>query len=112
MTSDPSSELPDLVINIVLFGIGLHNRHKTFAKHKLTLNIEEFQQEGDKVHGMETVPDGQEGQGTKLRCFLAAEELETLKHIVLAPEIGVDVECSNDVIDRGGSFKGTRECIC
>lgn len=61
---------------------------------------------------MEAVPDGQEGQGAKLRCLLAAEELETLEYIILAPEVGVDVECGNDMVDGSGRFKGAGQRVC
>lgn len=60
LTAAPSNAFPHNSKDIILFDIRLNNRCKTLAKNIFTLYIKEFQQESDKVHGMETVPDSQE----------------------------------------------------
>lgn len=54
---------------------------------------------------MESVPNRQKEQGAELRSLFAAQELETLEDIVLAPQVGVDIEGANDMIDGGSCLK-------
>lgn len=57
------------------------------------------------------MPDGQEGQGAKLRSGFAAQEFETFEDVVFGPKVGVDVECADHMVDGGCRLKPSRVCI-
>lgn len=70
----------------------------------LSLHVHELKTEAEEVSQMSTVPDSQEQEHTQGGQVLVAEEAQALENIELGPEVGVHVEGSDDLGQRGGEF--------